>query len=651
MINWIISSSVLIIVVICLRTLFKGKIRLHFQYALWLLVAVRLLIPLSFGSSAISVQNVTNHVVRRSNVQRFVETDDVSTNMIETPVAQNRIKIYDNVFPENTQLNVEDSDTSKIFQVSERLLQIAGILWIMGAVGLGITFMVTNVHFHRKIKNSRQRLEVSYINLPVYVSNAIDSPCLFGLFRPCIYVTQSVAENSMLLRHCVYHELAHFQQGDLIWGILRCICLSLHWYNPLVWWAARLSRQDAELACDESTIAKLGEDERLEYGKTLIELTCRKRDDLFITATTMSSKRNNVRERITFITKKPKTAFYAVSIIVVISALAIGCTFTNGKEESVNTFPERTSEEERLSQQPQFYTESQTISDVSNAEKIITQADERLRDGFTDAKLTYIDNAEMGWNYYNDNPWKSDAERDALAQAAIKELYTQTGFLVEECSYTTDGRSKFIFGKTADDIRKSIAFYSRDYGFTLYGNSTPYMGFTNARRSRVSDVQQLDSPYYKSQYEDNGAIATWFLEHSGIYRGEEIKGFGQFRITDTVFTHMKLFFDGGYYIVVLDEKIESLHEIMGPYPETPMLNVNGNLYYGTDETGPMGDSGAVGGYIEASVGKYGVPANHGESNFGCIGNPYTREDESYKIQVLMDDGQYHWFWHEDLWSY
>lgn len=345
MINWIISSSVLIIVVICLRTLFKGKIRLRFQYALWLLVAVRLLIPLSFGSSAISVQNVTNHVLRQSNAQRISKTDVVSPDILKEPVTENKIKIYDSVFPENPQPNKEDSDTSKSFQVSEHFLKIAEVLWIMGAAGLGITFVVTNVHFHRKIKDGRQRLEASYINLPVYVSDAIDSPCLFGLFRPCIYVTQSVAENSMLLRHCVYHELTHFQQGDLIWGILRCICLSLHWYNPLVWWAARLSKQDAELACDEATIAKLGEDERLEYGKTLIELTCKKRDDLFITATTMSSKKKNVRERITFIAKKPKMAFFAVLIIVVVSAIAVGCTFTKSKEVSLESLPVKMSED------------------------------------------------------------------------------------------------------------------------------------------------------------------------------------------------------------------------------------------------------------------------------------------------------------------
>ena len=345
MINWIISSSVLIIVVICLRTFFKGKIRLRFQYALWLLVAVRLLVPLSFGSSAISVQNVTNRVVSQSIAQRISKTDVVLPDILEAPVTENRIKIYDSVFPESNQLIEDDSDTPKSIPLSVNLLQIAAILWIMGAAGLGITFVVTNVHFHRKIKDGRQRLEASYINLPVYVSDAIDSPCLFGLFRPCIYVTQSVAENSMLLRHCVYHELTHFQQGDLIWGILRCICLSLHWYNPLVWWAARLSKQDAELACDEATIAKLGEDERLEYGKTLIELTCKKRDDLFITATTMSSKKKNVRERITFIAKKPKMAFFAVLIIVVVSAIAIGCTFTKSKEVSLESLPVKMSED------------------------------------------------------------------------------------------------------------------------------------------------------------------------------------------------------------------------------------------------------------------------------------------------------------------
>ena len=52
MVEWIVSSSVLIAVVILLRFVLKGKISLRLQYALWALVLVRLLVPVSFGDTA-----------------------------------------------------------------------------------------------------------------------------------------------------------------------------------------------------------------------------------------------------------------------------------------------------------------------------------------------------------------------------------------------------------------------------------------------------------------------------------------------------------------------------------------------------------------------------------------------------------------------
>ena len=201
----------------------------------------------------------------------------------------------------------------------------------------------------------------------------------------------------------------------------------------------------------------------------------------------------------------------------------------------------------------------------SNADYLINIAEKNVRDGYKQATLIFVDNAEVGWNFYNENPWESNAERDALAQAALKELYTLTGYQVDECTYTTDGRSRFVFGKSAENIKKCIAFYSRDYGFTLCGDSIPYMGYVNARRAHYSDVQQLDSPYEKEEYTGQAAIPMWFLEHSGVYRGETITGFDAINLDDTVYTHIKLNFDGGYYLVVMDEKIEAVHEVSGPY--------------------------------------------------------------------------------------
>jgi hypothetical protein len=159
---------------------------------------------------------------------------------------------------------------------------------------------------------------------------------LFGVFRPAIYITPDVAEDETKLRYVLAHEQTHCRHGDHIWSALRSLCLTLHWYNPLVWLAAVLSRRDAELACDESTIKRIGEVNRMEYGRVLIGLTCEKRKttDLLCCATTMIDGKNGIRERITFIAKKPKTLVPAFIAVLLAMLIAVGCTFTGAKNDA-----------------------------------------------------------------------------------------------------------------------------------------------------------------------------------------------------------------------------------------------------------------------------------------------------------------------------
>ena len=89
----------------------------------------------------------------------------------------------------------------------------------------------------------------------------------------------------------------------------------------------------------------------------------------------------------------------------------------------------------------------------------------------------------------------------------------------------------------------------------------------NARKVHYSDVQQLDSPFGNDKIKGLEQVFQWFLERSGLYQGEMITGYEKINLDDTVYTHMRMNFDGGYYIVVMDEKIESIHNVMGPYME------------------------------------------------------------------------------------
>lgn len=72
--------------------------------------------------------------------------------------------------------------------------------------------------------------------------------------------------------------------------------------------------------------------------------------------------------------------------------------------------------------------------------------------------------------------------------------------------------------------------------------------------------------------------------------------------------------------------------------ENRLLMVNDTLYYGTDQTGPMGDAGAIAGKITSETSEGAVPAENGQSNFGCVGNAYTIGEETIMVQI---DGE--WF--------
>ena len=83
MTNWIISSNILIITIILLRSLFRTKISLRFQYALWFLVAVRLLIPVNFGTSVISIENLTNQLTLPTQVENTIENNRENASVLD----------------------------------------------------------------------------------------------------------------------------------------------------------------------------------------------------------------------------------------------------------------------------------------------------------------------------------------------------------------------------------------------------------------------------------------------------------------------------------------------------------------------------------------------------------------------------------------
>ena len=336
MMQWIVSSSVLILVVIALRYVLRGKLSLRMQYALWLLVLVRLLVPVSFGASDLSVMNAVPE--RAPTAQQSIYRQDIIGERNDAPANAGTVGIpaqsMSEAAPPNLVQNVTTATVTAPTVEKTDWARIAKTVWLAGAAALGLVFLAVNLRFGKKLRRSRERVEETDACLPVYESGETDTPCLFGVAKPSIYVTPDTRTEAETLRYALAHEQTHYRHGDNLWAVLRGVCLALHWYNPLVWWAAELSRRDAELACDEANIRRIGESERAAYGRTLIRMTCEKRPALLVTATMMTDSGKGLKERISLLVKKPKTAAYTAVAVLLIAGLSVACTFTGGRENA-----------------------------------------------------------------------------------------------------------------------------------------------------------------------------------------------------------------------------------------------------------------------------------------------------------------------------
>ena len=364
----LLTSSALILALLILRRVFRNRISRRAQYALWLLVLARLLIPVSLPGVDFSLltaaEPVSQAVTERLEGQMVyalpteVYHDSDQPSAAERPAAGNfgitddSMDSFDrtwhsNVAPDGTVQSeyysggvIVDGDQSTRYFFMVPISELLTALWLAGIAGMAAWLLLTNLHFWRNLRKARIPYTIEGCKYPVYlVESGLPSPCLFGLVRPAIYLTPAAAATPERLRHVIAHESAHARHGDPLWALLRGVCLTVWWFNPLVWVASAVSRADGELACDEAALAALGPTERLPYGKTLLALipVGRSPGDPMLSATTMTAGKRRLKDRITRIAEHRQTRSAALMAVLALAAMACTVTFTGAKGDGMDT--------------------------------------------------------------------------------------------------------------------------------------------------------------------------------------------------------------------------------------------------------------------------------------------------------------------------
>lgn len=341
----LLTSSVLILAVLLLRRAFRDRISRRAQYVLWALVLVRLLVPVSLPGADFSVLSAAEPVGR--TVTERLEQREI----YRVPLAPSPMGTAPQVTSPAPQIEGGGSPSGEAAAPSggeeafsypvirERVVTAADlltVLWLIGIAAMAVWFLVTNLRFWQKLRRTRAPYAAENCRYPVYLVEAgLPSPCLFGLFRPAIYLTPAVVTSPERLRHVLAHETAHARHLDPLWSLLRSVCLAVYWFDPLVWIAAAVSKADGELACDEAAIQALGEGERIPYGKTLLSLIPVRTGpgSPLLSATTMTADKRQLKDRITRIAQGQQTRAAALFLVLALAAGVCAVTFTGAKAD------------------------------------------------------------------------------------------------------------------------------------------------------------------------------------------------------------------------------------------------------------------------------------------------------------------------------
>ena len=325
-----IMASIAILLMIPLRKFLRRKLGNTALCFGWLLVALRLLLPVTLPNpliSAIRSPFAPDEAIRPIAGQikvRVTDALDFLAFRTAGPVARVADQAYEGMY--NASLPI------LLFRI-----------WLAGAVLVGLWFLAANIRFRLKLRTDRiepisGQLEEQYRAMcaargvkpvPVYFTDPLPSACLVGVFRPYIVLplTASPADAVQVLTH----EVCHLKNGDHLWSLLRLACCAVHWFNPLVWLAANMSRTDAELRCDDRVIRDMDAADRQSYANVLVLAASRRTlPGVGVLATGMTMTGRRLKERVSSVLEKIKPLrWLTVTFAVVASACLVGAFATS----------------------------------------------------------------------------------------------------------------------------------------------------------------------------------------------------------------------------------------------------------------------------------------------------------------------------------
>lgn len=306
LVNLSISASWLILAVLVLRVVLK-KAPKWVMPLLWGVVALRLVCLFSIESALSlipSAETIPSEIV--TETREPVLYEQATLDIVTNPTLPSAAEVPVGVSRQQAQVD----------------FNIYSVLWLAGMAALLVHALVSAGKLKKKLATA------ILLRDNIYESEFVDSPFVFGVVKPSIYLPMHMDEGTAA--HVIAHERAHLARRDHWWKVLGYLVLALHWFNPLVWVAYILFCRDIELACDEKVVKGLDGAARADYSQALLSCAAPKRA---VAACPLAFGEGNIKTRVKSALHYKKPAFWVAAAAVLAVVIVAVCFLTNPKSE------------------------------------------------------------------------------------------------------------------------------------------------------------------------------------------------------------------------------------------------------------------------------------------------------------------------------
>lgn len=306
LVNLSISASWLILAVLVLRVVLK-KAPKWVMPLLWGVVALRLVCLFSIESALSlipSAETIPSEIV--TETREPVLYEQATLDIVTNPTLPSAAEVPVGVSRQQAQVD----------------FNIYSILWLAGMAALLVHALVSAGKLKRKLATA------ILLRDNIYESEFVDSPFVFGVVKPNIYLPMHMDEGTAA--YVIAHERAHLARRDHWWKVLGYLVLALHWFNPLVWVAYILFCRDIELACDEKVVRGLDGAARADYSQALLSCAAPKRA---VAACPLAFGEGNIKTRVKSALHYKKPAFWVAAAAVLAVVIVAVCFLTNPRSE------------------------------------------------------------------------------------------------------------------------------------------------------------------------------------------------------------------------------------------------------------------------------------------------------------------------------